>query len=67
MLTYLGDLGGLLDIVMIVGGAFTAIFSASMIKMALISSVYKLRNQTGQADNHEILQTKLDDTSLTVL
>ena len=35
-LDYLGDLGGLLDVLLIVGGLFTAIFAKKLFKAALI-------------------------------
>ena len=35
-LDYLGDLGGLLDVLLIMGGLFTAIFAKKLFKAALI-------------------------------
>ena len=44
MLTYLGDLGGLADVLLIAGSSLTGLFSAKLFQAALISSAYKIQS-----------------------
>ena len=43
MLTYLGDLGGLLDIVMLLGWAISSIFVSRLLQAALVKQVYRVQ------------------------
>ena len=42
MLTYLGDLGGLIDIVMVVGYLLTTLFASKLLAAAVIGQVYRI-------------------------
>ena len=44
MLTFLGDVGGLLDIIMVIAHAFTMLFAGRLFKGALVGAVYKIQN-----------------------
>ena len=41
-LTFLGDLGGLFDIMMVIGWSFTSLFTGRLLAAALISEVYRI-------------------------
>ena len=51
LLTFLGDLGGLADIIMLIGSSLTTVFSATMMKIALVSAIYKLRPKDKEDDS----------------
>ena len=42
MLTYLGDLGGLLDIVLLLGVAITSIFVSRLFQAAIVKQAYRV-------------------------
>ena len=42
MLTFLGDLGGLIDVVLLVGWSLTSLFASRLFQAALITQAYKL-------------------------
>ena len=42
ILTYLGDLGGLLDSVLLIGFIFTSFFAGKMFKAAMINQFYRV-------------------------
>ena len=56
MLTFLGDLGGLFDIIMIIGWGLTSIFAGNLLTAALIGEVYKIQNYF--RDSSEFYETK---------
>ena len=43
LVQYLGDLGGLLDVVLVFGWILTSFFSFRLFQSALVSSTYKLQ------------------------
>ena len=43
ILTYFADLGGILDLLHLIFGAFTGIFSARLMKAAMISATYRIQ------------------------
>ena len=43
MLTYLGDLGGLLDIVLLLGVAITSIFVSRLFQAAIVKQAYRVQ------------------------
>jgi len=45
VLTYLGDLGGLMDILLITGSTLTGLFSAKLFRAALIGSAYRIQSK----------------------
>ena len=42
VLTYLGDLGGMIDIVVVIGALFTGLFASRLFRAALISQAYRV-------------------------
>ena len=44
MLTFLGDVGGLFDIVMLMGSTLTMVFAARLFQGALVGEAYKVQN-----------------------
>ena len=50
-MTYAGDIGGLLDLVSLAGAMLTAFFAGSLMQIALVSSVYKLRDLMSRDDS----------------
>ena len=56
MLTFLGDLGGLFDIIMIIGWGLTSIFAGNLLTAALIGEVYKIQNYF--RDSSEFYESK---------
>ena len=55
-MAYLGDLGGLIDIIYIVGGLLTAIFTRHALQSALITDSYQI--QKFNHDESEYYPTK---------
>ena len=43
MLTYFGDLGGLLDFVMLFGWAISSVFVSRLLQAALVKQVYRVQ------------------------
>ena len=58
MLTYLGDLGGLLDIVLMFGSLCTGFFARKLFQAALIRQAYRI--QSYYRDFDQFYQTKQD-------
>lgn len=58
ILSYLGDLGGLLDVVMVVGQICTSVFVGRLFQAALIQSAYRI--QSYDRDFEQFYQTKED-------
>ena len=56
VLTYLGDLGGLLDVVLVLGFLFTSFFASRLFKAALIGQVYRI--QRYNKDFSQFYETK---------
>ena len=52
MLTYLGDLGGLADVLLIAGSILTGLFSAKMFQVALINSSYRIQSSIKKIASH---------------
>ena len=52
ILTYLGDLGGLADVLLIAGSTLTGLFSAKLFQAALISSAYRLQSEIKKVSQH---------------
>ena len=46
MLTYLGDLGGLIDFVLLMGWLITTVFAGKLFEAALIGASYKIQSYT---------------------
>ena len=44
LLSFLGDVGGLLDIIMLMGRTLTMFFAARLFQGALVSKAYKIQN-----------------------
>ena len=44
LLTFLGDVGGLLDIVLVMGHMLTMFFAARLFQGALVGEAYKIQN-----------------------
>ena len=46
IVTYMGDLGGLLDVLVVLGYTLTGIFASKIFKAALIGSAYRIQSYT---------------------
>lgn len=46
ILTYLGDLGGIQDLLFTICGSFTGLFTSKLLNAALISSVYRIQSSS---------------------
>ena len=46
ILTYLGDLGGLMDVLLMLGKISTSIFATKLLSAALISKLYRVQAYT---------------------
>jgi hypothetical protein len=59
LLTFLGDVGGLFDIVMLMGRTLTMVFAARLFQGALVSEAYKVQNYF--RDFTSFYETKRDE------
>ena len=67
MLTYLGDLGGLIDIVMVVGYLLTTLFASKLLAAAVIGQVYRIqsymRDESQYYTPNELYQLTSEESS----
>jgi hypothetical protein len=54
VLTYLGDLGGLADVLWMAGSTLTGLFSAKLFQAALISSAYRVKSEIEKVSKHVV-------------
>ena len=66
-MTYMGDLGGILDLLLLSFKFLTSIFSARLLKAAIIGSAYRIQGKPAQRNDEAIVTAMLDQSESNIV